>query len=282
MARLRVVVAPVLGLAVAATAVVAATGAGAEEGTRVSGDGNGAEVEVWSDPGARPGRETAGGAPRPRSGTADRSCVTLVFPTVDGVYAEYGRADVGTGWLDFRICSGPGILDVTRRFRPLPGPPGPVTTPAATRAAERARAVLEPPALAPRLDPAPPAAPLAGLETWIWIDGADWEPVTATAAVAGISATVTATPVGLTWDLDEDGPPVTCDGPGTAYDPGRPASEQATDCSAVFGRRGRHETILTTRWQVTWSASDGNAGSLPDVTSVTPLTVTVRERYAVG
>jgi hypothetical protein len=108
-----------------------------------------------------------------------------------------------------------------------------------------------------------------GVASWLWIDPAQWKPMSATASIPGLSATVTATPLRSEWDVGDGSEPVVC-GAGTPYDQSRPAAEQRTDCSHVFERAsstaadGVFHASVTVWWSVTWQATDGAAGALPD------------------
>lgn len=133
----------------------------------------------------------------------------------------------------------------------------------------------------PRTSPSIAIDQLVGIDTWMWIDPAAWQPITATAAIPGMSVSATATPRHVTWDMG-DGTTVVCDGPGTPFDDDRPEADQSTDCSHVYQDRGLYTASATVTWSVTWSASDGGSGSLADVTRTTQFPMRVAERQAVG
>ncbi len=157
--------------------------------------------------------------------------------------------------------------------------PNTVTVDAATLARQAYR---ELPLLYPQPYTAPPAnvSQLVGVRTWFWIDSNQWQPRTATASVPGLSATVTARPTVVRWDTG-DGVIVTCNGPGTPYDPNRADELQRSDCSHVFEHDGIHDVRATIVWEVRWAASDGTTGTLPDVTRATQFTLQAQERQAV-
>ncbi len=134
----------------------------------------------------------------------------------------------------------------------------------------------------PQTNPGIDQRQLPGIDTWMWIDAADWQPVSASASIPGMSATVTATPTQVTWDMGDGSAPVVCDGPGTPYDPERPPADQTSDCTYRYQRRGSYPASATVRWEITWSASDGDGGSLAPVDRTTTFTMTVAERQAVG
>ncbi|MEY2463167.1 MAG: hypothetical protein QOH64_1305 [Acidimicrobiaceae bacterium] len=138
----------------------------------------------------------------------------------------------------------------------------------------------------PLLYPDPHTSPpfntpqLVGMRTWLWIDEAQWHDQSATAAVLGLSATATAHPTKVIWDLG-DGTTVTCLGPGIAYDTARPPAEQHTDCSHVYQRSGAYDVTATIVWEVTWTASNGAGGSLAPLQRGTGFPVPVEQRQAV-
>jgi hypothetical protein len=130
---------------------------------------------------------------------------------------------------------------------------------------------------------APPrtARQLAGVRTWLWIDPADYRPVSATVEVPGLSVTATARPTNVRWNMGSDPDPVRCDGPGTAYDPRRPDGEQTTNCSYVFQRSGDVTVVVRIDWEVAWTATDGSGGTLPAVTRGVSFAVPVDQRQAI-
>ncbi len=89
-------------------------------------------------------------------------------------------------------------------------------------------------------------------------------------------ASVTAVPVGLTFAPGGGLSPVSCAGPGTAYNPRRPAAAQHTDCSYTYvqpsvGQPGHaYQASVTVTWRVSWTGS-GVAGGLLD--AALPVTV---------
>jgi hypothetical protein len=121
--------------------------------------------------------------------------------------------------------------------------------------------------------------------TWLWVGG--WKAQTATASVPGLSATVTAAPTKAVWNLG-DGGSVTCKGPGTPYDPSRPADQQSTDCSYTYqqssaGQPGdAYQGSVTVSYGATWTATDGSGGNLGLLTTTAPFTARVGEIQAIG
>ena len=116
------------------------------------------------------------------------------------------------------------------------------------------------------------------LWTWYWTDASMWKPRSATARAGGLSATVTVTPKQLQFDPGDGSSPVACDGPGrpwTSNDGNAAPSDGG--CGYRYARATRSPITSTQSivWSVTWSASDGSSGSLPDLTTsqAGPLTV---------
>src|SRR4030095_12254838 len=102
-----------------------------------------------------------------------------------------------------------------------------------------------------------------------------WAAQTATASVPGMSATVVARPARVVWDMG-DGGRVVCRGPGTPYDPARPAHEPGCGymCrrSSAGAPEGRLLVTATITWSVSWSATGvAGGGSLPAVSRSTQV-----------
>ena len=162
-------------------------------------------------------------------------------------------------------------------------PAGPVFV--ARRAAELAFAQLDVPDPDITGSPGLGEAQLVGVRTWLWV--ANWGPVTAQATLGGVTATVTATPVGATFDTG-DGTVLDCDDGGVPFDVTIPADEQPTACTHVYVDRttvddpsGDVPLTATVTYAVSWTATNGQSGSLADVVRSASLPVTVREAQAV-
>lgn len=137
----------------------------------------------------------------------------------------------------------------------------------------------------PDVRTAPPrgAQGLVGLAEWVWVSRAQWRPLTKTASAGGVWARVTATPQQLTIAPGAGLPVVRCDGPGTGYDPSRPASVQRTDCAYTYLRsskgqpHGAFQMTVTVIWSGAWVGSGGTGGGLPDISRSTTFGVRVAE-----
>jgi hypothetical protein len=138
----------------------------------------------------------------------------------------------------------------------------------------------------PAMSPAIGADQLVGLSTWLWLEPGSWATLDATASVPGLSATATATPTRVRWDMG-DGTVVACDGPGVAYDPTRDDEAQSTDCKHTYQHvsagepSGAYAATVAVDWAITWSATNGQGGTLPGTSRGTSFPVPVAERQAV-
>jgi hypothetical protein len=153
------------------------------------------------------------------------------------------------------------------------GTPDPQAPPAAPQPVDpmtlvqQALRVLALPSPAIRVNPPLDRYQLVDLPTWLWIDPSAWGDRSETASVPGLSATVRAVPQKVVWSMG-DGGTVTCDGPGTPYDQHRPPGAQHTDCFYT--------------WGVTWRASNGEAGTLPDQTLSATASLRVLEAQTIN
>ncbi|MDI2127150.1 ATP/GTP-binding protein [Yinghuangia seranimata] len=121
--------------------------------------------------------------------------------------------------------------------------------------------------------------------TWLWVDRSVWGPVSATAAVPGVSVTATAVPVSVVWSMGT-GESVNCAGPGTPYVPGSDAAAASPDCGYTYtrssaGQRGeRFAVSVTVSWRVTW-VGGGQSGTVEGLSTTTAVDLRVREVQAV-
>jgi hypothetical protein len=129
---------------------------------------------------------------------------------------------------------------------------------------------------------------IVNLESWLWIDPAAWRAQSAEARSGWVTVRADAVPRRVVWDMG-DGGRVACRGPGVAYDVGRPAESQSTDCSYTYRRASagrpddRYAVTATVEWGVQWSASgvDGG-GALPTMTTSSQARVRVAELQALN
>ncbi len=146
-----------------------------------------------------------------------------------------------------------------------------------------ARLTVSPPQV--ELSPKAGLNQIVQLRTWMWVT--NWEPDAASASVPGVTATVTATPTKVTWNMG-NGDQVVCNGPGTPFDFSRPEESQATDCSYTYrhsstGQPGAvYQVSATMSYDVSWSAEGApGGGALPAVSATQTFPVRVIEIHAV-
>jgi hypothetical protein len=131
-------------------------------------------------------------------------------------------------------------------------------------------------------DTAPPRGHdgLVGLPEWFWVPAGSWHARTVTVSAGPVWATVTAAPVGLTFTPGGGISPVSCAGPGTAYDPRTLATAQHTACSYTYqlpstGQPGNaYQASVTVTWRVSWTGS-GGAGGVLDAALAVPVAFAV-------
>jgi hypothetical protein len=124
---------------------------------------------------------------------------------------------------------------------------------------------------------------LVGLPEWFWIPGLDWGVAKSKVITAGpVWAQATAVPTKIIFNPGAGLAGVTCQGPGTAYQPKLPLSAQHTDCSYTYdqpstGQPGNaYAASVTVLWNVSWVGSGGAGGTVATGRAVsTPITVPV-------
>lgn len=128
--------------------------------------------------------------------------------------------------------------------------------------AERAAAALDLPE--PAIHMSPDGDQVVKLASWLWIPAAQWETRQVSASAGPVTATVTATPTRLTWDMG-NGDQVSCDGPGTAYG-ARQAVHDTSGCRYTYrhssaGQPGEaYDVTATIEWELTWTAAGAAGG----------------------
>lgn len=205
-------------------------------------------------------------------GTMNADYSVLAYPLVEGEPYVLACSDS-----DGRVVSSTIMV-----FDPA-DPLGPLLL--EERVADAALASLDLPA--PVIGRSPVADLLVGLETWLWVEG-PWEPMSGTAQVGAVSATVVATPVRVVWDLGDSevsggDDVVVCDGPGRRYE-----RDGDPSCSYVYRHRstlddpqGTFTLGATIEWEVSYATSSGASGDLGLVVSTGDTQVRVLEAQSV-
>lgn len=197
----------------------------------------------------------------------------------------------GDGAIYMRTCvqiDAPGLLDF-----PVPvsgavwmeDPPTGAQGPSAEELARQAYSKMH---LGPaQIGSAPRAGSkgLVGMPVWLWTRETpnSWGPVTATASAGGLSVTARAHVKGITWSMG-DGASVRCSKPGTPY---RKAfgKRDSPDCGHRYSKvppSGGYTVTATSTWVITWEASNGESGTLPDQTRTAATTVRIGELQVVN
>ncbi|QXC59596.1 hypothetical protein KSP35_14520 [Aquihabitans sp. G128] len=142
----------------------------------------------------------------------------------------------------------------------------------------------------PEVRTSPPrngAIQLVGVPVWFWVTNA--QPAATTATVPGLSVTLNATPQtthvkvsGGTGKAATENASFDCIGGGTPYVEGRDAAWSASDCAHAFDWNGTFTVEVTVDWALTWTATNGQAGTLPAVPRTTTFTLTIQQAQAVA
>ncbi len=115
-------------------------------------------------------------------------------------------------------------------------------------------------------EPVPVSIPEGSVDTfgfvhvpvWWWLPDADWQPLTGSASDAGITVTVTATPLRSVWDPGDGKPEAVCAGPGIEWRPSLDI-ENGTYCSHTYTRSSDEQPGLsytaevTVEWEFSWT-----------------------------
>lgn len=128
--------------------------------------------------------------------------------------------------------------------------------------------------------PGPDSMGIVGIPVWLWATNPGNSTTGSSSASASsgpINVTVTASLARIVWDMG-DGTQVTCNGPGTPWDPSKGAGPSPT-CGHIYRRGsanqpGQTYTITATSyWNVHWSGG-GQTGTIPlNVSNSTQLGV---------
>jgi hypothetical protein len=283
-----------ISVAVAVLVVIAcAVPANGDSGAGTASDG-GSSVSVGassssSSPGSSGSHPAPGGA-----GGSTSPCRYIPLPAADATTFSPGGPTPG-GWF-FVVCQGKTLTIFTGVLTWIPSfsaPALPPTVIAARTLALQARDSLTLPSPVIGLDPAPFS--VVRLDTWFWVAPGLWHSFRATATAGGVTATATAEPEAVDWSTG-DGHHVVCDGPGVAYRPTIPASDQATYCSYTYSESSAGQAtengdpnaaaftlVATIEWSVTWTSTGApGGGALPPLFTSSSVPVRVEQVESVG
>jgi len=128
---------------------------------------------------------------------------------------------------------------------------------------------------------------IVNFETWLGVTPR--QPITATATIPGLSATVTAQPSNIEWVTGSrvagDTTKVSCQpwgsitsaAGGCAWTPAYPSVAKVTGTADL-----RYHGSVTIVWKVSWQATNGATGTLADLRTTTPIRMGVQEIQTIG
>jgi hypothetical protein len=124
--------------------------------------------------------------------------------------------------------------------------------------------------------------------TWFWTDPGSFRALTARADAGGVWAEVRVTPTALSFTPGDGAAAVSCSGPGVAWQAGNgvwAASPAGCDYrypdSSIHQPGGWVTATYGIQWSVTWTASTGATGTLPNLTTTSNTTFAVAEVQSV-
>ena len=247
-----------LGLAVMTATIVATTPAAFAGG----GGGNGDAGASVGAGGVIVTVGTAGSLGKPGGGSGSSPAPSCGLEYIDGKNMPRMVDNSTQGYWVMDTCL--GLAPASLRWIPTtPGGPAPIPSDIAKTALSRAAW----PTIKVDFNPSPGRL-LVNFPTWLRLTSG-WRTITASASVAGISATVTAKPESVQWEMG-DGTTVTCHSAGAAYDAhlSWQANLTARDCgysyptSSSGSAGGRYSVTVTVHYAVTWTSNAGGGGSL--------------------
>jgi hypothetical protein len=282
-----------LGLAAISLLILAS-----EAQANAGGGGNGVEV------GGLPAGYWVGAQSATTSTQTEPQTETQVQPAAPTAPLPANGNDVGTGTgqaqtaanpappqscgFQLSYCEAAGInVGASQISTSSPAPPAQAPAPVVkvrqippVVLAEGAWQALDLPA--PQVHTAPPRGSdgWVGIPEYFWLAPGQWTAHTARAQAGAEWAQVTAQPAQMTVTPGTGLNPVTCDGPGTAYDqPGAPCTYLYQQDS-LFQPAHAYTVTVTVAWDGTWQGAGGTGGVLPPVTRTTTFALPVAEGQA--
>lgn len=127
---------------------------------------------------------------------------------------------------------------------------------------------------------------LVAVPVWFWVE--NFEAQSTTAEIPGLAATLTATPVSSSYRVSgpgrsgADGTDETfsCSGGGTEWVAGTNDAWAKSDCSFSFDWSGTWTVEATVAWELAWTATNGQTGTLPPVQRTTTFTMNIEQAQA--
>jgi hypothetical protein len=245
----------------------------------VSAPGSGAGSSSSSGGGSGSGSGSSGGG---GSTTSSPPPCTYALDTGYAPPAGTDSHPSGSGAWYLETCQLPifsaGKSATTTTVVWLATPPA-ATTPSPAQLAAQAQSLLRLTTPVIGSSPKPGALDLVGLNLWAWVAASAWSAQSATASAGGLSVTATATPSYATWDFG-DGTVITCQGPGTVYQPSDGANPLSPTCGHDYRQSGAFTENVTVHWTVTWAGA-GQSGAFNDMTTTASAPITVEQSQTV-
>lgn len=256
-------------------------GGGAGHGAGASSGSNSASVEVGGQSGGKPaskptpvpakpssctpwtytifaGKPPAGLKPKPGTSLISQLALGELYDSSGRRYRSYNRTCNG-------VSEDAWVADKTGKE---------LAADAYSQATARAPS--------PRLASAPPTDQLiVNLETWFGVTPI--APVSATASIPGLSATVTLRPESIRVDTGS-GTVLRCGlwGSSTSKQSGCAWTPDVPSIPKFTGGGYAFVGTVTLVWRVSWTATDGTGGTLDPIETSAPLRLAVREIQTVG
>lgn len=124
--------------------------------------------------------------------------------------------------------------------------------------------------------------------TWFWTDSESFQSLTARADVGGVWSQVTVQPTSLSFTPGDGSAPVSCPGPGVAWQQTDGVWAQSpAGCDYRYSHSSIHDpdrevtAVYGIQWSVAWTSSTGASGTLPQLTTTSNATFAVAEVQAV-
>ena len=129
-----------------------------------------------------------------------------------------------------------------------------------------------------------PDATVVGMDTWVWATGDTPSEVRVTASAGSMSAEVVAASSGLRVSAPDANQ--SCTGWGSPWVDGE-SQEGGSDCTVEFTRSSAHlggttPLSVSASYDVSWTASDGNSGTLNPITTTSTHDIPVAEIQTVN
>ena len=284
-------------------AVEVTTSPNAGAGLTSASSGGGVVTVGASNSGSSGGSSGSSGSSTSGSGSGGSSgssggdapiCTTTPLTLNDAVGPPPGATTPG-GWYSIICEYSSGATTTVNIWISSASPTPTATTPAVNpiTVAEQAEDSLRLPD--PTLYSNPAGTAVVNLPTWLWINGSIWHSYSVSATVGSVTATATADPESVIWTTG-DGSSITCNGPGTAYQPALTSPEQSTTCSHTYTEssagepsvdgdpdQGAFPVSATVDWSVSWTSEGApGGGSLPKITTSSHSSIRVMQVESVN